>query len=186
VLPSCQTICRGDSWQLEGLFFPTFSPWTNGPSITSGGSEVVSLGDWPVSSMWFFLSTGQVAIETWGNTASLYKMVRFVVFSRQQLSCTTTLTLCGHLLPRQGGVVHLWIPSSVPWHQLKTPPQPHIGRLACYPNPALSLCALPPLCSLLVTLSVLLVFPLFRVWFLASSPFSEAGSAFHPTLYCHC
>jgi hypothetical protein len=44
------------------LFFFFHFPWSYGSSITSGSSDVVSPGDWLVSSIWFFLSTGQVAI----------------------------------------------------------------------------------------------------------------------------
>jgi hypothetical protein len=36
-------------------------PWSYG-SVTSRNSDVVSPGDWLVSSIWLLLSTGQVAI----------------------------------------------------------------------------------------------------------------------------
>jgi hypothetical protein len=52
--------------QLEG-FSPLFN-WSYGLSIKSESSEVVSPGDWLVSSIWFLLSTGQVVIRTWGKS----------------------------------------------------------------------------------------------------------------------
>jgi hypothetical protein len=54
--------------ELAGEFFLSFLfccfPWSYGPSTASGSPEVVSPGDWLVSSIWFFQSTGQVAIGT--------------------------------------------------------------------------------------------------------------------------
>jgi hypothetical protein len=43
-----------------GVFF--HFPWSYGPSVTSGSCEVVSSDDQLMSSNWFLLSTGQVAI----------------------------------------------------------------------------------------------------------------------------
>jgi hypothetical protein len=56
---SCQKAWGGDSWR---IFFSLFLPWSYGPSITSRSSDVVSPNDWFVSSIWFLLSTGKVAI----------------------------------------------------------------------------------------------------------------------------
>jgi hypothetical protein len=54
-----------------------------------------------VSSIWFFLSIGQVAIG-----ACSCKVVRFVVvFTRWQLHCPTAAILSGQLLPLQGGTI---------------------------------------------------------------------------------
>jgi protein-S-isoprenylcysteine O-methyltransferase Ste14 len=44
------------------LFFFFQLSLSYGPSITNRNSDVVSPGDWVVSSIWFLLSTGQVAI----------------------------------------------------------------------------------------------------------------------------
>jgi hypothetical protein len=53
---------------------------------------VVSPGDWLVSSIWFLLSMGQVAIGSSDNSASLCRMVRaVVVFTRRQLRCPTAV-----------------------------------------------------------------------------------------------
>jgi hypothetical protein len=62
--PSCWTTWGGDSW--GGVAFSLFVffcfPWSHGPSVKSGSSDVVSPGNWVVSSIWFLLSTVQVAI----------------------------------------------------------------------------------------------------------------------------
>jgi hypothetical protein len=67
--PSCQTTWGGDGWR---VFFFSFScfPWSYGPLVASGSPEVFSPDDWLVSSIWFLLSTGQVATGTCGNSAS--------------------------------------------------------------------------------------------------------------------
>jgi hypothetical protein len=57
--PSCWMACGGDDWRVFFHF-----PWPYGPSIISGSSEVVSPDDCLVSTIWFLLPTGQVAIET--------------------------------------------------------------------------------------------------------------------------
>jgi hypothetical protein len=54
---------------LDSFFFLFFHfPWSYGPSITSRSCNVLSPGDWLVSSIWFLLSTGQVAIRTWSSS----------------------------------------------------------------------------------------------------------------------
>jgi hypothetical protein len=45
-----------------GFFFFFCFPWSYGPSVVSGRPEMVLPGDWLVTSIWFFLSTGQVAV----------------------------------------------------------------------------------------------------------------------------
>jgi hypothetical protein len=146
---------------------------------------VVSLGDWAVSSMWFLLSTGQVTIGTWGNTASLYKVVRFVVFTRQQVCCTTTVTLCGHLSPPTPARCELApqgvnLPRKVGQFSCEYHPQSLDTSSGFHLNPTWggwlvtqtllsAFVPCPNLCSLLVTLSVLLVFPLFTESLVPSS-----------------
>jgi hypothetical protein len=94
VLPTCQDSLRAS--QLE-VFFLCF-PWSNGLSVISRSSEVVSPNGWLVNSIWFLLSTGKVAI-------SLYKVVRSVVFAGWKLCCSTVVTVAGQLLPQQGGAI---------------------------------------------------------------------------------
>jgi hypothetical protein len=59
--PFCQIIWGGDDWKRFFFYFFYF-PWSYGPSVTSKSSEVISPGDWLVSSIWFFLSMGPVEI----------------------------------------------------------------------------------------------------------------------------
>jgi hypothetical protein len=75
-----------------------------------------------------------------------------IVFTKQQLHCPTVLTLSGLLLPQQGPAIQFeYCPQS---QETSSGIQywPCFGRLACCPTPALSLCALPHLCSVLVRL----------------------------------
>jgi hypothetical protein len=60
--PSYWTAWSGDDWWVFFFFFLHF-PWSYEPSITSQSSDVVLPGDWLVNSIWFLLSTRQVAIR---------------------------------------------------------------------------------------------------------------------------
>jgi hypothetical protein len=100
---------------------------------------MVPLDDWLVVSIWFLLSTGLAVIGRWCNSASLCRVVRAVVFTRQQLCCPTAATVLCQLLPQQGWGTQFWMLPSVPWGQLWDPHLPWFGRLACCPSSALSL-----------------------------------------------
>jgi hypothetical protein len=67
--------------EIAGRFFFFCFPWFYGLLVESGSPEVVSPGDWLVSSIWFLLSTEQVATGTWGNSLSLYKGPDLFLFS---------------------------------------------------------------------------------------------------------
>jgi hypothetical protein len=71
----------------------------------SRSSEIVLSDSWFVSSIWFLLSTGQVAIGTCGISLPVCEKCSVVVFARQQLHCPTAATLPGQLLPQQGGAI---------------------------------------------------------------------------------
>jgi hypothetical protein len=108
--------------------------------------DVVSPGGWLVSSIWFLLSSWQVAIGSWANSASLCRVVR-VVFTRQQLQ----LCLVRSSLSRVGQFSFEYCPLS---HEAgsRIHNLPCFGRLACPPTPDLRRSASPDLCSGLVQL----------------------------------
>jgi hypothetical protein len=76
----------GQRWP-EGFFLSFFFfshfPWSYGPSITSGSSDVVSPGDWLVSSIWFLLSTGQVVIGASGNSLPVHARYSELLFHQE-------------------------------------------------------------------------------------------------------
>jgi hypothetical protein len=139
-----------------------------------------------VSSIWFLLSTGS---EVWYSELLLFSPGN---------SC---IVLQGQLCPVGSS------PSKLEKFSFEYRPQPyettsgihhwpHFGRLACRPIPALSLCASPHLCLVLVQLlwevhlSPALVLslphhPLPSLFTESSAPcptiFPRAGSVFHPT-----
>jgi hypothetical protein len=99
----------GGGMQLKG-FCPCF-PWSYGPSIRSGSSEVVS----SEGSIWFLLSIGQVEV---GPVVAHYQFVQGCLicscFARWQLHCLTAATLAGQLLPQQSGEIQFCTPPSLP------------------------------------------------------------------------
>jgi hypothetical protein len=138
--PPCQTAGVGETVK-EFLFFPCF-PWSYGPCDTSRSSEVVLSDSWLVSSIWFLLSTGQVAIRTCG--CSLPVCVRWsnLLFSPACSCVALPLQLC--LVSSS--------PSKVGQLSFEYHPQSHetssvihhapcFGRLACHPTPAPSACS---------------------------------------------
>jgi hypothetical protein len=67
----------------------------------------LSPGDWFVSIIWFLLSTRLVRIVKCGKTASSCRVVRAVVFTREQLHSPPAAALFGHLLTQQGRAVQI-------------------------------------------------------------------------------
>jgi hypothetical protein len=63
----CAPLVRHLGEELGGGFFSSF-PWSYGPSVASGSSELVSQDGWLVSSILFLLSTGQVTTRTCGSS----------------------------------------------------------------------------------------------------------------------
>jgi hypothetical protein len=71
-------------------------------------------------------------------------------FTKCPLHCPLTAALFGQLLPQQGGAIQFRMLPSVPEISSGIYHLPCFGRLACCLNPALSLCAFPDLCWVLV------------------------------------
>jgi hypothetical protein len=107
----------------------------------------------------------------------------------------------GWFLSQQGGEVQFWILFSVPWDQLQDPSPALLWEVGLSPNshsqplwlfqPLLG-ASLTPLGGWLITpppFSAFVAFPEFIHWQfcdLPPSPFSWAGSVFHPHLCCWC
>jgi hypothetical protein len=72
------------------IFFFHF-PWSYGLSVTSGSSEVVSPGEWLMSSIYFFLPTGQVVIGTCSSSLPVCARWSDLMLFLQGGSCTTLL-----------------------------------------------------------------------------------------------
>jgi hypothetical protein len=107
----------------------------------------------------------------WGKSA------RAVVFTILQSCCPSAASLFGQLLPQQSGIVWFWM--LLVAQEISS----GIYYLPCFGR---WLVALP-------LLSVFAAFPVFlhlefgtESWFLAPSPFSGAGSVFHPHLHSWC
>jgi hypothetical protein len=159
---------------------------------------VVSPGDWLVNSIWFLLST--VFSCNW-------EVMCICHFVQGGQNCCCFHQVAAALLFRCNCLVN-FSPSKVVQCNFSCCPLsdeisygihhlPHFGRLACHPTPALSLCASPNICLVLVCLlwevglspchPLMLEQHLFtessalRVCLLDPPPFSRAGSAFHPS-----
>jgi hypothetical protein len=92
------------------------------------------------------LSTGQVAIGTWGNSLPVYARWLNLLFSPSSFCFALPLQLW--LAGFSPSKVRQWVPPSVPWNELRDPPWLCFGRLACHPTLSLSLCYLSCLSSL--------------------------------------
>jgi hypothetical protein len=79
-------------------------------------------------------------------TASSCKVVKAVVFIRQQLCCSSVAVLFGQLLPQQGGAIQFWMLFSVPEISSGIHLQPCFGRLVYWSTPSFSLYPSADLC----------------------------------------
>jgi hypothetical protein len=99
-----------------------FSPLTNILELFLRCTILVLVFNWKLwcgltrwlACEWYLdlLSTRLVGVLRWGKIASSGRVDR-VVFSRQQLWCSSVAALFGHLLPQQGGVIQFWMLPSV-------------------------------------------------------------------------
>jgi hypothetical protein len=101
--------------------------------------------------------------DLWLLTTSLCNVIKYVaVFARWQMSCSTTETLAGQLLPKQGLAIQFCPLPTVPWDWL-----PSLGGRLVTP-PLFSVFVPPP-----APTSWVLLFDL--------PPFPKVGSKFYPT-----
>jgi hypothetical protein len=128
------------SQQLAGGVFPHF-PWSCGLCVTSRSSEVVSPDGWLVSSIWFLLSTGCVAIGTCGLCKVVWFVAVFPGGSCVPYSCNSVWSAPP---PQQGGAIQFCLPPFVPGDLLSDPPWLCSAKLAYFLNSQLLFLA-PPL-----------------------------------------
>jgi hypothetical protein len=149
--------------RLEVFWFFVFHfPWSYGPSIVSGNSEIVSPDGWLVSSICSFCPQSRLQFEP---VCARWSDLLFLPGgSCVALPLQPRLVSCSPA--RWGNLVLSTALSPMGLAQQST--TPCFRRLAFCPTPALSLCSLPLL-------------PLLRVQLLAPPPFSRVGSTLHPT-----
>jgi hypothetical protein len=135
---------------------------------------MVSPGNWLVSSIWFLLSTGEVAIGGWGSSLLDHAgWSELLLFSPGGSCLALQLQLSLVLLCLQGEAIQFWILTSVPETSSRILHLPCFGRLTCHPTHGLRLCCFSYVHSL-------------RVQLLVPPLFFRVGSVFHPHLHCCC
>jgi hypothetical protein len=125
-------------------------------SITSRSCEMVAPGDWLVNSIWFLLSTGQVAVGIWGNSLPVHSRWLDLMLFLPGSSCVALqLQFC--LVSSS--------PRKVEQFSFECSPQSHENSSRVPHGPALGgWLVVPPLLSAFVT------FPAFVHWELGSLP----------------
>jgi hypothetical protein len=76
------------------FFFLDHYPWSIGCHLQAGALEVVSLDDWLVSSISFFLSAGQVATGAWGSSLPVHARWSQIFFSPGGSCIALQLQVC--------------------------------------------------------------------------------------------
>jgi hypothetical protein len=112
---------------------------------------MVSPGDWLVSSIWFLLSIGLVAIGRWDKSASSCRVVSTLLLFLLGSSCIALqLQLC-LVISCPSKVRKFNFEYCLLSHQISSGiyHMPHFQGLTCCPSPALSLCDSPDLCWVL-------------------------------------